>query len=244
MSGLSDRTVLITGGGSGIGQAIAKTLADAGCQVAIAGRRTNVLEQTAKEITAPKPVLTHEVDVSSRESVNELFRWAVEKMGRIDILVCAAGVNIKTRMMGNMQPEQWDQVMGINATGVYNCLHAVLPPMRERKDGLVIIISSTSGLRAAPLGGVAYNASKFAATALGIGVGGEEAKNGIRISSIFPGEVDTPILENRPQPVSAERKALMLRPDDVAQMVLAVAQLPPHAHVPELVIKPLVQEFV
>jgi NADP-dependent 3-hydroxy acid dehydrogenase YdfG len=91
---------------------------------------------------------------------------------------------------------------------------------------------------------VAYNASKFAATALGISVGGEEAKNGIRITSIFPGEVDTPILEHRPQPVSEERRATMLQPDDVAQMVVAVAVLPPRAHVPEIIIKPLVQDFV
>jgi NAD(P)-dependent dehydrogenase (short-subunit alcohol dehydrogenase family) len=241
---LQGKTALVTGGGTGIGWATAKALAAEGCRVAIAGRRVDVLRQAAESVQSEHPILYHEVDVADRASVNALFAWAEKELPPLDILVQAAGVNIKTRMMADMQPEQWDQVMAINATGVYNCLYAALPSMRARRDGLVVIISSISGLRAAPLGGVAYNASKFAATALGISVGGEEAKNGIRITSIFPGEVETPILEHRPQPVSAERRATMLQPEDVAAMVVSVAQLPPRAHVPEIIIKPLVQDFV
>jgi NADP-dependent 3-hydroxy acid dehydrogenase YdfG len=143
-----------------------------------------------------------------------------------------------------MRPEQWDEVLAVNATGVYNCLYEVLPQMRERRDGTIFIISSISGKRAAPLGGVAYNASKFAATGLGISAWSEEAANNIRITNIYPGEVDTPILEHRPQPVSDERRATMLRPEDVAAVVVAIAQLPPRAHVPELVIKPTVQNYI
>jgi NAD(P)-dependent dehydrogenase (short-subunit alcohol dehydrogenase family) len=241
---LQGKTALITGGGTGIGWGIAQALVAEGCRVAIAGRRVEVLRKAAEGVAGREPITYHEVDVADRGSVNRLFAWAAETLPPLDILVNAAGVNIKTRMMADMQPEQWDQVMAINATGVYNCLYAALPAMRARREGLIVNISSISGLRAAPLGGVAYNASKFAATALGISVGGEEAKNGIRITSIFPGEVDTPILEHRPQPVSEERRATMLQPDDVAQMVVAVAVLPPRAHVPEIIIKPLVQDFV
>src|SRR5262249_58923672 len=102
-------------------------------------------------------------------------------------------------------PPDWDRVLAINATGVYNAMHAVLPQMRERKDGLIINISSISGKRAAAIGGVAYNASKFAVAALSTSVSNEESQNNIRITTIFPGEVDTPILEHRPQPVSAQR---------------------------------------
>src|SRR4029078_2056656 len=108
-----------------------------------------------------------------------------------------------------MEPPDWDRVMAINATGVYNAMYAVLPQMRERRDGLIVNISSISGKRAAALGGVAYNASKFAVAALGISVANEEAPNNIRITTIYPGEVDTPILEHRPQPVSADRRAKM-----------------------------------
>jgi NADP-dependent 3-hydroxy acid dehydrogenase YdfG len=75
-------------------------------------------------------------------------------------------------------------------------------------------------------------------------VANEEAGNNIRITTIFPGEVDTPILEHRPQPVSADRRAKMLLPEDVADIVVAVCKLPPRAHVPELIIKPTGQEYV
>jgi NADP-dependent 3-hydroxy acid dehydrogenase YdfG len=119
----------------------------------------------------------------------------------------------------------------------------VLPQMRERRDGLIVNISSISGKRAAAIGGVAYNASKFAMAALGISVANEEAANNIRITTIYPGEVDTPILEHRPQPVSAERRAKMLLPEDVADLVVAIAKLPARAHVPELIIKPTGQEY-
>ncbi len=118
-----------------------------------------------------------------------------------------------------MLPEQWDQMMAINATGAYNCMHAVLPQMRERHDGLIMNISSIAGKRAANLGGIAYCASKFAMTALGTAVGLEEANNGIRVTNIYPGEVETPILEQRPEPVSQERRAAMLQPEDVAACV-------------------------
>ena len=83
--------------------------------------------------------------------------------------------------MSAMQPEQWDEMMAVNATGAYNCLAAVLPHMRDRQQGTIVNISSVAGKRALPLAGVAYCASKFAMTALGAAVGQEEAANGIRI---------------------------------------------------------------
>src|SRR3954468_7434865 len=146
--------------------------------------------------------------------------------------------------MANMTPADWDRVLAINATGVYNAMHAVLPQMRERRDGLIVNISSISGKRAAAIGGVAYNASKFAVAALSTSVANEEAGNNIRITTVFPGEFDTPILEHRPQPVSAERRAKMLLPEVVAALVVAVCKLPPRARVPELIIKPTGQEYV
>lgn len=241
---LTNRTALITGGGSGIGLGCAVALAKEGCRVVIAGRREDVLKQAAATWTGQPAILCHACDVGDRADVEKLFAWANEKLGRIDILVNAAGVNLKNRLMSNMAPPDWDRVLTINASGVYNAMYAVLPQMRERKDGVIINISSISGKRAAALGGVAYNASKFAVAALSTSVANEEAPNNIRITTIFPGEVDTPILEHRPQPVSAERRAKMLLPEDVADIVVAVAKLPPRAHVPELIIKPTGQEYV
>ena len=244
MASLSGKTALITGGGTGIGWGAAVALAEEGCKVAITGRRREVLKAAAESWLGQPPMLFHECDVGERSSVERLFAWAAKELGPIDILVNSAGVNIKNRMMANMPPDEWERVLRINATGVYHCMYAVLPQMRERKDGLIVNISSISGKRAAALGGVAYNASKFAVAALGISVANEEIPNGIRVTNIFPGEVDTPILEHRPVAVTAERRAKMLLPEDVGALVLAVAQLPPRAHVPELVIKPTAAEYV
>ncbi|MEX2173513.1 MAG: SDR family oxidoreductase [Pirellulaceae bacterium] len=244
MALLSGKTALVTGGGTGIGWGAAVALAKEGARVAIAGRRVDVLTQAVRSWQQEPAILSHECDVADRDSVQGLFAWAAENLGPIDILVNSAGVNIKNRMMADMPPDEWDRVLRVNATGVYNCMYAVLPQMRQRQDGLIVNISSISGRRAAALGGVAYNASKFAVAALGISVANEEAPNNIRVTTIYPGEVDTPILENRPQPVSAERRAKMLLPADVGAMVLALALLPPRAHVPELIIKPTAAEFV
>jgi NAD(P)-dependent dehydrogenase (short-subunit alcohol dehydrogenase family) len=240
---LSGKTALVTGGGTGIGLGTALALAREGCRVAIAGRRPEVLREAAAQWAGQPPILCQAVDVADRGSVEKLFAWAAKEIGAIDILVNAAGVNIKNRLMSNMTPPDWDRVLAINATGVYNCMYFVLPQMRERKDGLIVNISSISGKRAAALGGVAYNASKFAMSALGTSIANEEVPNGIRVTTIYPGEVDTPILEHRPQAVSAERRAKMLLPEDIADLVVAIAKLPPRAHVPELVIKPISAEY-
>jgi NAD(P)-dependent dehydrogenase (short-subunit alcohol dehydrogenase family) len=189
-------------------------------------------------------LLTHPVDVSDRESVRQLFDHARRELGRIDILVNSAGTNIKTRTMSSMSPEQWDQVMAINATGAYNCMVEVLSEMRSRGDGLIVNISSIAGKRAISLGGIAYCASKFAMTALGTAVGNEVAPDGVRVTNVYPGEVNTPILVNRPEPVSDERKAAMVQPEDIGGLVAAIAALPPRTHVPEIIIKPLVQQYV
>lgn len=243
MNPLVGKSALVTGGGTGIGWGIARALAGAGAHVAIVGRRADVLAKTAATWDGPGKMSCHPVDVGDRPSVSALFQWFTKTIGRLDILVNCAGINTKTRLMGDITPEQWDHVMNINSTGVFNCMREALPAMRERGDGLIVNISSTSGKRAGLLGGVAYNASKFAVTALSTAAAIEEGRKGIRVSTVFPGEVDTPILEHRPQPVSAERRATMLQPEDVGAMVLAIALLPPHAHVPELIIKPLVQEY-
>jgi NADP-dependent 3-hydroxy acid dehydrogenase YdfG len=165
------------------------------------------------------------------------------KFQKVDILVNSAGVNIVNRTMAAMEPEQWDNVLRINATGAYRCMHRVLPAMRQRRSGIVINISSVAGKRAISLGGVAYAASKFAMTALGTATSNEVRQEGVRITNVYPGEVNTPILDRRPVPVSDDHRAAILQPDDIAALVLTICQLPPRAHVPEIVIKPTIQEW-
>lgn len=242
---LQDKTALVTGGGTGIGAGIAMGLARAGCRVAITGRREEKLREVADAFRKSDggELLVHASDVADRDSVQELFEWADGELGRVDILVNSAGINVPKRKMAELDPADWDKLIQVNATGAYNTIRAVLPQMRERKDGLIINISSIAGLRASLLGGVAYSASKFAMTVLGTCVGLEERENGIRVTNVYPGEVETPILDARPNPVSAEHRARILQPEDIAAMVVTVASLPPRAHVPDLVIKPTTQEF-
>ena len=240
---LENQNALVVGGGTGMGEAIALALAAEGAKVAVAGRRQEKLDAVSKQ--AEGKILAHTVDVAERESVKTLFDWAGAQFGgQLHLLVNCAGVNIPKRSMSELAPEDWDKVMAINATGVFNCMHFGLPLMRPHRTGLVINISSTSGKRAAPLGGLAYNASKFAMAAIGTSASEDERGNGIRVTTIFPGEVDTPILDDRPVPPDADHRAKILKPADIAAITVAIAKLPPLAHVPELVIKPIGQSFI
>jgi NADP-dependent 3-hydroxy acid dehydrogenase YdfG len=240
---LAEKTVLVTGGGSGIGAGCALALAAEGCKVAISGRNAEKLRETAALFKGKQALLTQAADVGNAGDVEKLFAWANRELGRIDILVQSAGVNVRKREMHELSPEDWDYIMRVNATGAYNCMRSVLPQMTERRDGLIILISSVAGLRASTLGGVAYSASKFAMSALGLTVAREVKDLGVRITNIYPGEVETPILNDRPVKVSAEHRARILQPEDVAAAVVMIAKLPPRANVSEIVIKPTIQDF-
>ena len=238
---LHDNVAIVTGGGSGIGAAIAFALAQEGCCVYIVGRHLNKLQDAA---AVSELIVPHAGDVTDRVAVDVLIAEVKEKHGRIDLLVNCAGTNTAKRSTAEVSVDDWQRIMAINSTGAFHCIQAVLPTMRDQKRGTIINIASVAGRRAIPLGGVAYNASKFAMTALGTTVGEEEKANGIRVTNIHPGEVETPILDARPVPVSAEHRAKILQPEDLADAVLMVVKLPPRARVAELVIVPTLQTFV
>ena len=242
MEMLKDKNALVIGGGSGMGAAVAVALAETGARVTIAGRRIEKLEEVKGLSTVE--IQTRTVDVSDRVSLDALFSWFDDESGDLDILVNAAGINVPKRSMAELSPDDWDTVLKVNLTGAYDCLRMALNRMRPRKDGLVIMVNSVSGKRSNPLGGVAYNASKFGMTGLGSCVAEEERENGIRITNVFPGEVNTPILDQRPVPPSTEHRAGILQPQDIAEAVMMLARLHPRAHIPELVIKPTSQSYV
>ena len=234
---------IVTGGGTGIGAAVAAELAAAGYEVAVFGRRLGPLSSVA-EADPERRTHAFAVDVADRAVVDESVGKVLERFGRVDVLVNAAGVNIVDRTMAATTPEDWEKVLTINASGAFHTMQAVLPSMKAAGAGTIVNISSVAGRRAAPLGGVAYNASKFAMTALGASVGEEVKDDGVRVTSIFPGEVETPILDARPVPVSAEHRARILQPEDVAAAVMLAVRLPPRARIPELVIVPTTQTFL
>ncbi|MGV3484308.1 MAG: SDR family oxidoreductase [Planctomycetaceae bacterium] len=243
MTDLSNKVVAITGGGTGIGAGIAKDLALAGCRVIVGGRREEPLQKLANSVASPHRILCKTLDVAEADSIREFFAAAKSQLGEIDILVNSAGINIQNRTMAAMAPDDWDRVMNINATGAYRCMLEVLPAMRARRDGLIINISSVAGKRAIQLGGIVYCASKFAMTALGTAVSNEVREEGVRITNVYPGEVNTPILDNRPTPVSQEHKDAILQPEDIAAIITSICKLPPRANVPEIVIKPTIQQW-
>lgn len=244
MSRLSQKSILITGGGSGIGLAAARALLAEGARVCIAGRDEAKLRKAADELKAGDRLTHRACDVTDAEQVKALIAFATDKLGKVDILVNNAGMNVKERAVRELTPQSWRHQVQANLDGAFFCVHAVLPQMLARKDGLIINVNSVAGLRASPLGGAAYSAAKFGLHAMALCLAEEVREAGIRVSTIYPGEVDTPILENRPKPVSAEQRQRILQPEDVAQAVLFVATLPPRASIPELVIKPSSQTFL
>jgi len=239
---IRDRIAVVTGAGSGIGAEVARQLAAANFPVVAVGRREDALRQTASQ--DPQRIIAHPLDVGDRSAVDAMVKAVVEQHGRIDVLVNSAGTNTVNRAAADVSLAEWERILHVNATGAFNCIQAVIPQMRSQGSGTIVNISSIAGRRAIPLGGVAYNASKFAMTALGTTVGEEEKEHGIRVTNIYPGEVETPILDARPVPVSAEHRARILQPTDVAQAVLLACALPPRARIPELVIVPTMQSFV
>lgn len=241
---LTNQAVLVTGGGSGIGLAAARVLLQAGARVAITGRNAEKLRQAAEVLNGQDRLFYVTADVADVASVQRMVEQVTARFGRIDILVNNAGLNIKQRQIRELTPENWQLLLRANLDGAFYCIHAVLPQMLERQNGLIINISSIAGKRASPLGGAAYVASKFGMSGLGMCLAAEEKQNGIRVCNIYPGEVDTPILEVRPSPVTEQHRQAILQPEDVAAAVLFVATLPPRASVPELIIKPTSQDYI
>jgi NADP-dependent 3-hydroxy acid dehydrogenase YdfG len=244
MNPLKGKTVLVTGGGSGIGLAVARKFLEQHARVAITGRNEAKLRCAAEALEGGDRLTHHACDVTDPAQVQALVGHVVGRFGPVDVLVNNAGLNVKERTLRQLTPESWSRLIRANLDGAFYCIHAVLPAMLQRRDGLVINVSSIAGKRAGPLGGAAYAAAKFGMSALGICLAAEEKDSGVRVSNIYPGEVNTPILEERPTPVTAEQRQKMLQPEDVAAAVLFVAMLPPHVSVPELVIKPTGQLYV
>jgi len=134
--------------------------------------------------------------------------------------------------------EDYRAMIDTNLSGAYFCVQAFLPQMRARKSGTIINIVSDAGKQASPKAGPAYVMSKFGLAGLTQSINAEERGNGIRACAIFPGDIDTPLLEKRPNPPTAEARVRMLQSADVAECALLAIHLPPRAIVEEILIRP------
>jgi NAD(P)-dependent dehydrogenase (short-subunit alcohol dehydrogenase family) len=240
---LKGRIAWITGGGSGIGLAGAIELVKAGAHVVISGRTQATNDSALAELKALGSAEAILLDVADKKAVQAAADAILKQHGRIDILVTSAGTNATKRNFDVVTPEAWDDVVAINLSGLFYCVHAVLPAMRKQKDGLIINVSSWAGRFASKLTGPAYNATKRAVIALTESINMEECVNGIRATSILPGEVATPILRKRPVPPSKEEQDRMTQSEDLGAAILFVASMPARTCVNELIIAPTWNRF-
>lgn len=236
MRDVTGRVAWITGAGTGIGEAAALALAEAGMTVVLSGRRQDKLEAVAGRIGGRAEVAV--LDVADKAAVAEVAGGILDRHGRIDVLVSSAGVNVPGRHWHQLDTDDWDRVIRIDLDGAFYCAHAVLPAMIEQGDGLIVNVSSWAGNHVSMVTGAAYTAAKHGLNAMTETINMEAGLHGVRACAVCPGEVATPILDNRPEPPSAEDKARMVQPEDCGDIIAFLARLPPHVCINELTVSP------
>jgi NAD(P)-dependent dehydrogenase (short-subunit alcohol dehydrogenase family) len=233
------KNAVVTGAGSGVGQAVALRLAAADWRVALLGRRIESLEETVQRAGERSRQLTVvPCDIRDAAAVSRMADRVKAEVGDIELLVNAAGTNAPQRALEVLSLLDYQDLMDTNLNGAYFCVQAFLPGMRQRGSGTIVNIVSDAGKAASPKAGPAYVMSKFGLAGLTQSINAEERARGVRSCAIFPGDIDTPLLNKRPQPPPGEARARMLRADEVAECVLLCVNLPPHAIIEELIIRP------
>jgi NAD(P)-dependent dehydrogenase (short-subunit alcohol dehydrogenase family) len=230
------KTAVITGAGTGVGRATAVLLARKGWRVALIGRTESSLQETAQ--SAGKGSLIIPCDIAQPAAVETMAKKVLAAFGEVEVLVNAAGTNTPKRSLKELTLEKYRELVETNLTGAYLCVQAFLPGMRQRGSGTIVNIVSDAGKQASAKSGAAYAVSKFGMAGLTQSINAEERANGIRACAIFPGDIDTPLLDKRPQPPSPEARAKMLMPEDLAECVWLCVNLPPRALVEEILIRP------
>ena len=240
---LRGKVVLVAGAGSGIGRAAAVRLGGEGATLVLVGRTRETLIET-KAALGGAVAFVRPADVSDADAVDGLAREVLARFARLDVLVNAAGINVRQRSLADGSVDDFVRVVNTNLRGAFLLSRAFLPPMRAQGSGTIIHVVSDSGVRGNDFAGVGYIASKFGLRGLTEAINAEERRHGIRVTAIVPGEVNTPILDQRPTPPSSEAREQMLQPEDVAECIALAATLPPRAIVEELVIRPGAQDWV
>ena len=239
MGVMDGKVSIITGAGTGIGKVAAVMFAEAGSDLVLAGRRQAPLDEVAELAREHRvEVEVRPTDLENGEAAADLGRWSLERFGKVDILVNNAGHSSRVRSLRYVGPEEWDSVFKVNVEGVYRLTQSVLANMIDRGTGTVITVSSMAALNPGLLGGAPYSAAKAASLNMIRGMNTELAKFGVRACAIMPGEVDTPILENRPRPPDADDRSTMMQAEDIAQAIFLCAAMPQRTIVEQVVMMP------
>ena len=226
---------LITGASSGIGKETALAFAQAGVDLALVGRSQEKLEDVIKEIGQRVTVKPYLIDLAAIAAVKEQIEAAVIDFGGIDILVNNAGMGY-TNPLNETPLEDWQQVLDLNLTSVFQCIQGVLPSLRDRGGGTIVNVASIAAHNPFPSWG-AYSVSKAGIITLSKALSGEEKENGIRVISIAPGAVNTPLWDTDTVKMELNRAA-MLDPKVVAQTIVQAALLPQQAVIEEMTLMP------
>ncbi len=240
-----DRTVLITGATSGIGEATARLLAGDGMNLIICGRRKDRLEKIRKELEIKTKVYSLCFDVRDRTAVFEAIGSLPEPWQKIDILINNAGNAHGYDFIHEGDPDDWDAMIDINVKGLLYVSKAVLPEMVRRKEGHIVNIGSIAGKEVYPRGNV-YCASKYAVDAISDGMRIDLNNYGIRVSEINPGLVDTEFSKVRfkgdEEKASGVYKGLKpLNGEDVADVIRFIITRPAHVNVSDVILFPAAQ---
>lgn len=236
---ISSPIAVVTGAGSGVGRAVALQLAREDWRVALIGRRRAALEET-RLLAGPLAhrLLACPCDIRSAENVSAMAQTVREKLGEPLALINAAGTNVPRRALAVLSQADFAEMMETNLHGAYHCVQAFLPGMRERQLGTIVNVISDAGKQASPKAGPAYVMSKFGLTGLTQSINAEERGHGVRACAVFPGDIDTPLLDRRPVPPDAEARSRMMKPEDVAACVVFCLRMPSHVIVEELLVRP------
>ncbi|WP_436937978.1 SDR family oxidoreductase [Staphylococcus xylosus] len=234
MSELKNKVAIVTGASSGIGASIAETLSQHGVKVVLTGRNETRLSDVAKQLreNSQSEIDTHIVDVTQKDEVAKLVKETENKFGRVDILVNSAGLMLSSAITDG-DVEAWENMIDVNLKGTLYGINAVLPIFLNQSTGHIINIASISGFEVTKQSTL-YSASKAAVHTITQGLEKELAKTGVRVTSISPGMVDTPLSGNTDW---GSRKKL--DPQDIAEAVVYALQQPSHVNINEVTVRPV-----
>ncbi|HDG8817612.1 TPA: SDR family oxidoreductase [Staphylococcus aureus] len=231
MTVLTDKIAVVTGAGSGIGEAIATLLHEEGAKVVLAGRNKEKLQNVANQLSQDS-VKVVPTDVTNKEEVDELIKIAQQTFGGLDIVINSAGQMLSSKIT-DYQVDEWDSMIDVNIKGTLYTVQAALPTMLEQSSGHLINIASISGFEVTKSSTI-YSATKAAVHTINQGLEKELAKTGVKVTSISPGMVDTAITAAYNP---SDRKKL--DPQDIAEAVLYALTQPSHVNVNEITVRPV-----
>ncbi|SGV08097.1 Short-chain alcohol dehydrogenase [Staphylococcus aureus] len=231
MTVLTDKVAVVTGAGSGIGEAIATLLHEEGVKVILACRNKDKLQNVANQL-AQDSVEVVPTDVTKKEEVDELIKIAQQTFGGLDIVINSAGQMLSSKIT-DYQVDEWDSMIDVNIKGTLYTAQAALPTMLEQSSGHLINIASISGFEVTKSSTI-YSATKAAVHTITQGLEKELAKTGVKVTSISPGMVDTAITAAY-NPTDRKK----LEPQDIAEAVLYALTQPKHVNVNEITVRPV-----